>query len=272
LVQRLEAISKRLWDAAQAAADRGALPGVEADLAEAAYVRVVERRIEVRADERRARNELAALLGLDSDQTLQVKGTLEPLPEAERWRAGTPGDRPEAAALEAEARAFAARADAQRRSRVPSPTVSVFVQKDGFNENVLGVGLAFPLPLPEPLGRLHSGEIAENEALARRAGLLAADSRRRANADLLRALANYQAAQEATRTYTDDRVQRSEKSLTSLAAEVEAGRIGTRDAVLLQGPLFDLLLGAVEARKHLCVASADVARAAGVRLEEGGAR
>jgi cobalt-zinc-cadmium efflux system outer membrane protein len=148
--------------------------------------------------------------------------------------------------------------------------VSVFVQKDGFDEKVLGVGLAFPLPLPEPVGRMHSGEIAENEALARRAALLAAESRRSAKGDLQRALADYAAALEATQAYDQSRLQRSEATLASLAAQVEAGRLSTRDAVILQEPLFDVLLGAIESRRRLCVASADVAQAAGLRLTDGG--
>lgn len=272
LALRIETVSRRVWDAARAAAERGALPGVEADLAEAAYVRVVQRRIEAQRAVRKDRGELAALLGLESDQNLEVHGALEPLAEAERLDTAHPVERPEAAALEAEGRAFAARAASWRRSRVPSPTLSVFAQNDGFNEKVLGVGLAFPLLLPEPIGRMHSGEITENEALARRAALLAADSRRKSRAELASALASYAAAGESTRTYTMERVQRAETTLASLASEVEAGRMATRDVVIIQEPLFDLLLGAVEAQRLLCIASAEVARAAGVRLEDGGER
>jgi len=272
LVQRLEGAAERVWEVARASAERGALPGVEADLAEAAYVRVVRRRIDAQRDERAALSELALLVGLSRSEDVVADGRLEPLREAEQVKTSQLAEPLEAAVLEAEGKAFSARADAQRRSRIPSPTVSVFAERDGFNENVLGLGLAFPLPLPEPLGRMHKGEIAENEALSRRARLLAADARRKVLGELARALAEYAAAREATLTYTTERLQRSEKTLASLANEVLAGRISTRDAVILQEPLFDLLLGAVEAERLLCVASADVARAAGVHLEDGSAR
>jgi cobalt-zinc-cadmium efflux system outer membrane protein len=268
LTQRLEAASKRVWQAAQAAAERGVAPGVEADLAEAAHVRIVQRRIDAQRDVQTHQSELATLLGLDA-ASLRIAGALEPL-RIEQPKTVASSDRPEVAALEAQGAAFSARASALRRSRVPNPTVSVFVQKDGFDEKVLGVGLAFPLPLPEPVGRMHSGEIAENEALARRAALLAAESRRSAKGDLQRALADYAAALEATQAYDQSRLQRSEATLASLAAQVEAGRLSTRDAVILQEPLFDVLLGAIESRRRLCVASADVAQAAGLRLTDGG--
>ena len=272
MIVRLEALSKRVWEVARASAERGALPGVEADLAEAAYVRVARRRIDTERAGHEARSELAVLVGLAPDQDVAVVGALSPLSDVERAKAAGRVELPDAAAFEAEGRAFSARARAERRSRVPSPTVSVFAQRDGFDENVLGVGLAFPLPLPEPLGRMHAGEIAESEALARRARLLAAESRRKSGGELRRALAAYEAAREATLLYTRARLERSEATLASLAGQVEAGRISTRDAVVVEEPLFDLLLGAVEARRLLCVASADVARAAGIPLEDGRAR
>jgi cobalt-zinc-cadmium efflux system outer membrane protein len=272
LAERFEAVSKRVWDAARAGAERGALPGVEADLAEAAYVRVVQRRIDARRDEERARGELAAMLGATRSADVSVTGTLAPLAGADRVDPDRVPQAPEASVLEAESRAFEARAEAKRRGRVPNPTLSVFAQRDAFDEKVIGLGLAFPLPLPEPLGRMSSGEIAENEALARRARFLADDSRKQAKAALLRALANHRAALEASRTYTSDRLTRAEATLANLAFQVESARLGARDAVLLQEPLFELLSGAVEAKKALCVASVELARAAGAKLEEGGGR
>lgn len=263
----LEHSSKRVWDAASAAAARGALAGVEADLAEAAYLRVVQRRIGAVEAERRAQGELATLLGVGTPASITVNGELTPLAAAEQARADVTRDTPEAAAFEADARAFEARADAQRRSRVPNPTVSVFAERDGFYENVLGVGLSIPLPLPEPLGRMHQGEIAESEALARRAKLLAAERRRKTHADLLAALASYDAAREAAALFTSERLIRARTTIEHLAADVEAARISARDAVILELPLLDLVAESVRARKELCLASAEVVWAAGLGFE-----
>jgi cobalt-zinc-cadmium efflux system outer membrane protein len=152
---------------------------------------------------------------------------------------------------------------------VPNPTVSVFVERDGFNENVLGLGLGLPLPLPGPLGPSRRGEIVENEALSSRAGLLAERERRSARTDFLRALSAYRIAIETERTFTPERLERAEQALGNLASEVEAGRLAVREAVLFQAPLLEQLLSAIEARKAACLASVEVVRAAGRPLDGG---
>ncbi len=268
VLSQLEAASTRVWEAARAAAERGAAAGIEADVADAARISTQQRRLEATREERSATAALAGLLGLSPTQSLDVSGSLEPLQRAGSVRRELiPPDSPEVLALAAEQRAASARASAFRRSRVPNPRLSVFVERDGFDENVLGVGLAFPLPLPQPIGRTAAGEIAENEALADRAGLLAERERRTGRARLARALAGYDAALEASRTFNSERLAHAEQTSANLAVEVAAGHVPIRDAIVFQGPLLELQLGAVAARKALCLASLEVVRAAGLPLE-----
>lgn len=267
VLERMEAAATQVWQAARAAAERGAAAGIEADVADAARLATHQHRLEATRRERAAAVSLSSLLGLSPTATLEVSGSLEPLERAARVPAElTPPESAEAQALAAEQRAARARASAFRRARVPNPTVSVFAQRDGFDENVLGLGLAFRLPLPQPLGRSGAGEIAENEALAERAGLLAQQERRGAHAALARALAAYQAAREASNDFSAERVQRAEEALTNAASEVQAGHVPIRDAILFQGPLLELQLAAVTAKKELCLASVEVVRAAGLPL------
>lgn len=271
LIERLEAGAKRVAEAARAFADRGAFAGAEADLADVAWVRVAQRRIAAARELELSRVVLAQLLGLAATSELVVQGTLTPL-HAPDHACPSADDPPSVASLEAESRAFAARAKVERRNRVPNPVVSLFAQRDGFNEQVFGAGVTLPLPLPEPVGRLHAGEIAENEALSRRAHLLASNERRAARSRLQQALARYDAARQAVSTYTAERLQRSEATLVSLSAAVEAGRLGIRDALILQEPLLEQLLGAIEARRALCVASAELLLAMNAHLENGAVR
>lgn len=267
VLAQMEAAATRVWQAAQAAAERGAAAGIEADVADAARISTQQHRLEATRDERAATASLASLLGLSPTARLDISGSLEPLERAAAVpRELTPPDSPEATALAAEKRAATARASSFRRARVPNPTVSVFAQRDGFDENVLGLGLAFRLPLPQPLGRSGAGEIAENEALAERAGLLAERERRYSRATLARALLAYDATLEVARAFSPERVTHAEQTLVNLAAEVSAGRMPIRDAIVFQGPLLELQLGAIASKKALCLASLEVVRAAGLPL------
>jgi cobalt-zinc-cadmium efflux system outer membrane protein len=268
VLEKLDAASKRVWEAAKAAAERGVAAGIEADVAEAAHLSVVRRELDAVREERTAAASLENLLGLAQTERLEVTGSLEPLTSAGYVQDRlVPPDSPEVLALSAEKRAALARASAFRRARVPSPTVSVFVQRDGFDENVVGLGLAFPLTLPEPIGRTSAGEVAENEALAERAALLAEKSRRTIRADLARVLATYAAAEQAIRAFSDERIARAEQTSESLASEVQAGRVSIRDAIVFQAPLLELMLGAIESRRALCLASVELVRAAGLPLD-----
>ena len=265
---RLEVETARVLRAASAAAERGAAAGIEADLAEAGHARVVRRRVAAERDERLALTSLAFLVGRLDATPPAVEGSLSPLGAAATARVKRPiPSTPEVLALEAEERASNARASALRRSRVPNPRLSVFVARDGFDERVAGLGLALPLPLPEPLGRLHAGEIHEQEALATRARLLAEHTRRLARLDYVRAVERYAAAEQALDAFAPERLLRASTALENLGSEVQAARIPVREAVLLQEPLIELLLAAVEAKLELCDASVDVVRAAGLPFE-----
>jgi cobalt-zinc-cadmium efflux system outer membrane protein len=97
--------------------------------------------------------------------------------------------------------------------------------------------------------------------------MLAENARRTARTDVLRAREAFRAAMVAESTFTRARLERAEQALNNLAEEVEVGRLSVREAVLFQGPLLELLLGAVEARKASCLAGVELVKAAGLSLD-----
>jgi cobalt-zinc-cadmium efflux system outer membrane protein len=171
---------------------------------------------------------------------------------------------PEAKAFAAEAKAQESAASAYSRARIPNPTLSLFVQNDGFDERVLGAGVSIPIPLPHPVGRFYDGEIAEARAAAARAAAEGERARRQADLALGTALATYEAAKSKRDLYTDERITRAERDIEAIAKELQAGRVAVRDALLTQQALVTLLRAGVEARHTLCAASVELARAANV--------
>jgi outer membrane protein, heavy metal efflux system len=273
LAKRLEATSDATAVIARARAESGLLSSVEADVAEAAALRQGQVR---RAAERRAssaRGDLAVALALDPRRPPIVQGDLTPLSGLDaiaRASATHPApDRLEVQALDAERGAFEARADAFRRTRVPNPTVSVFVQNDGFNERVYGAGIALPIPLPGGVGRTYGGEIEESEALGRRRAVETEQRRRETRLELLKASNAYESRRREVEAYRPERLERAEHSLTDIATELQSGRLALRDVLLAQQALIEMLVASVEARRALALASVELARAAGLPLERG---
>lgn len=274
LASGLLAASKAVSVVARAKADQGLIAAVDADVAEAASVRVLHAKLAADREVATALATLATLLGRDPlASDLEVAGELVPLAGLERVTADAAHpaavDRPELRTLEAERKAMELRASAFRRSRVPNPTISAFAQNDGFNERVFGLGLSLPIPIPGNVGRTYDGEIAEAEALGRRAAAEREQARREIRASVAIAAFAFETRRLEVEAFSTELRANAEASLNALGQEVATGRLTVRDAVIAQQALIELLQSYVAARRAWCLASVDLARAAGMPLEGG---
>lgn len=268
----LETTAVSIRRVTRARADSGVGSPLDAEVAEAASLGIVQSRIAAERTAATATARLATLLGLDPiAEAPTASGELEPLPEgdalADAATTRSAAGRPEVQALLADERAAALRAEAFRRARVPSLTLQVFAQNDGFNERVLGGGVQLPIPLPEPVGRRFAGEIAEAEALGRANAARAEVVARELANDLATAAVDYRARRAELALYSRERVARAEQLLGEIGREIEAGRLPVRDALVAQQQLIEVLRGFVEARRALCLASVELALAGGAPLE-----
>jgi outer membrane protein, heavy metal efflux system len=274
LASRWLQVTERVSAIARARADQGVSAPIDADVAAATAVAALTSKLG--AEQRLTQNEsaLASMLGLDPlAASVTVEGDLRPLDGVSEalatHSAASIASRPEVLAANATARAQEHRAEAFRRSRIPNPTLSVFAQNDGFDERVFGAGIALPIPLPGNVGHTYIGEIAEAEALARKARADRAQFERDIRLDLANAVHVFETTTRAVEAFSKEQLARADESLESLAGEVEAGRLAVRDAVLSQQVLIDFLRGDVEARRAWCIASIELARSLGVALEGG---
>jgi cobalt-zinc-cadmium efflux system outer membrane protein len=195
-----------------------------------------------------------------------VTGSLNPLPTAAAT--SSPGsERPEWLALRHTQVASAQRVDLLRRSRIPNPSISFFAQNDGFDEQVLGVGLSIPVPLPQPVGRTSAGEIAEASALSHKAELEAEHTRRELASELTVATAQYETSVKIRGLYTPEHAQRALMRLDAIGVQLKATRLSVRDAIVMQQALVELLKAEIDAREALCLASVRLTRAVGLSLE-----
>src|SRR6185295_17905327 len=107
--------TKTVSAVAHAKADKGLIAPVDADVADAAMVRVSRTELAADREFRAALAALSSMLGLDPARArLDVDGALEPLPEvdhlAQAGDAAASNTRPEIRALDAEKRAMQLRA------------------------------------------------------------------------------------------------------------------------------------------------------------------
>lgn len=270
---RLEQAASDVRASARAMAEKGLLSPIDADLANASSVRILQTRLAAERRLQGARATLASLLGLDPSATLLVRGELAILPGSEVL-AKTPDDRdamnrPEVLAAIADRKAFESRTEAYRRARVPNVTVSIFAENDIYNDKALGIGVSLPIPLPQPVGRTNAGEIQEASAFGRRAEIDAEQVKRQIRLELTNARFAFESRLVALSAFTPDQLAHAEQSLEAIAKEISAGRLAIRDAVVTQQTLIGLLLDHIAAKRALCMASVDLARAAGVPLERG---
>ncbi len=267
---RLEALSAALQRTTRGRADQGIGIPLDADLADIAAVRAMQGRANSQRNRKTAEQTFAVLLG---SAPPNVQGELSPVDGVLEFARRVPvaGDpqRPEVNALSAERLAQSARAKAFRRARVPNITLSVFAERDGFAEQVFGVGLALPLPLPHPLGRTNAGEIEEAEALANRASTDAKLKTRDWRSFLTIALMEYESRREELNAFTPERIARAEQALKDIASEIEQGRFTVRDGLVTQQALIELIHAHIDARHALCLASVQLAQAAGFPFEGG---
>ena len=271
IADRLTDLANALIAFARGRSDAGLTSTVDADVAEAAALRLAQVRF---AAERRvdaASATLTVLVGGDpARMRVTVDGQLVPLMTAPADVAAlvdaAVARRADVAIAAAERRTQQRRADLLRRERIPNVTLSIFAQNDRINERVLGFGVAIPIPMPAPVGQTRAGEIAEAEALADRAAADIERVRRQIRLEVTAAASALASRQREVAAYDPARLKRAEESLAAIAREVEARRLPLRDALLAQQALVELLQTAIEARRQLCFASVDLARAAALPM------
>ena len=274
VADRMVQLGDALTRLAESRLSEGLGTEVEAELAQAAAIRLAQAQVAAQRHVATARAELLLSLGLDPARpSPTVEGTLDPLAaatmDAEPLVRNALAQRSELLAVDAERRREERRADLFRRARVPDVTVSIFALNDNINERVFGVGLSLPIPIPAPVGHTYAGEIAEAEALEDRAASDSERLRREVRRDVLVAYENVAAHKREVALFSPERLKRAEDGLAAIARELDARRLAVRDALLAEQGLVQLLQSHVEARRQLCLASVELARVAAWPLEGG---
>jgi cobalt-zinc-cadmium efflux system outer membrane protein len=249
---------------------------VDADVAAAEASRLGLLRIEAAQRVQSAEQALRTLLGLDPLAPAAIAGAWPPAPLRGEATAPAEADeieralllRGEVAAAHMEQVARARQLQLVQRSRAPNLTLSLYAQRDGQGERVLGGGVSLPLPLPAPLGPSRRGEIEEASAQIELAGTTLAGVRRRVRLEVAQAVAGERAQEAAVALFPPPLITRAEQDLRALAQAVATQRLLLREALLAQRSLIELLQAHVRAQLALALARVERQRAGGRLLAE----
>lgn len=262
LVEQARRVSGALASLAAARTKAGAEAGLTADLAEIAAVALERGALEYARAEAVADATLARLLGLSAHDLPPVTGSLVPIELPER--AAAPSARTELAEARATERLRVRETALVRRQLVPNPSVSLFVQRDGFAELVVGAGIALPLPLPGPVGPLAKSRVAEALAREREAGLQSAAIVRGIELEVDVTREDLRTRKAMATLYTEDLLTRARADLDALAKALTDGQLDVRGALLAQQQLLEFIEGDIDARHEACRAAISAARARGI--------
>ncbi len=272
LAATLAALGDALQTVARTRAQIGIGSDVEARLADGAAIRIAQSRIAAEQRVASTRATLATLLGLDPASNLHLEGELAPLAIIEQSPARivekAVARRAEIGIARAERELQERRRALYEKQRVPNPTISIFARNDWIGERAIGLGVGIPIPLPAPVGRTYAGEIAESAALADRAAAQLEAVRRSIRLEVDTALAAVSARRRERELYTPERIRETEAALSAVAEEIASRRLPVREAILTQQGLIEVLSGSIRAKRELCLASVELARAAGMVQEE----
>jgi len=260
VIEQAQRVSAALVTLAQARTEAGAEAGLIADLAEIAAVELDRRVVEQTREEAVASAMLARTLALEPAALPPVVGELSPLDVPDGSNDGA--ERSELAEASAGVRLRGRETELIRRQRVPNPSVSLIVQRDGFAETVLGAGISLPLPVPL-LGRNAKGRVAEARAREREAALERDAVARGVQLEVDVALEELRARRSIVALYEDDILTRARADLDAISIALEAGHLDVRAALLAQQQLIEFLEADIEARHALCSASVAAVRALG---------
>lgn len=260
----LYSTAKNLYAVVQARAERGLLSAVEADLAKSELTRMTRVLQSSKRKREAARANLIVMMGAPSSAEVKIEDSL---PEISLKNKGTEqliesalNYRMEIEAAVSDVRSAERRMELLRTERIPNLNLGLYLQRDGFNENVAGARLSFPLAAV----RNYSGEIEEAKHTAEQKRSSAEVARHTVRYEVMKAVSDFRSLKEEKDSYSEELLKNVESSLQSLRKAVSLGQMNLRDALITQQSLISLRLTYIQTRLEYQLAGIELLRSGGL--------
>ncbi|MBK8397809.1 MAG: TolC family protein [Leptospiraceae bacterium] len=149
-----------------------------------------------------------------------------------------------------------------KREAIPNLTVSAYVQRDGFNENVVGGRASIPLRV----WRDNSGEILESQAKKDQSITNLEVNQHTIHFEVIKAVTNYNSLRAEFNNYPQELLKKVDANLLSLKKALSAGQINIRDALVAQNSLVGLKLSYIQSQSDYDLSKIELIRSIGFPL------
>ena len=156
------------------------------------------------------------------------------------------------------------RLDLLYKEKMPNPIFSAYMQKDGFNENVIGGRVSLPLRI----WRDQSGEIQEGKYRLEQSKSIAEVNRHTISLEVLKAYSDYESLQNELESYSPMLMKKVETNIEFLKKALMQGQVNLKEALILQQSFLNLKVNFLGTRLQYALSGIELLRASGVPMLE----
>jgi outer membrane protein TolC len=244
--------------------ETGLLPPIDGDLAESELIKSFKLFQDATRNLKRAKANLTVMMGVPVDADLEITDIPTDIhlskDDYKEIIEYAMNNRPEVYLKESDIISWKKKSELLHMEKMPNLTLGGFVQKDGFNENVIGARISLPLKV----WRNNSGEITESQAKTEQAVSLLEVQKHTIKLEVAKAIADYKSLREEGEKFSPQLLQRVDMSLNGIKKGISAGQVQIRDTLLTQQSLVQLKLSYLETYKNRLLAGVELMRAGGL--------
>ncbi len=268
LYEALLKIADDIFRVIKTRSEKGLSPLIEADLAESELLRAHRSLQIAKRNQEKAKITLSVMMGIKSQLPLKIIDTFED----PKYKKQTTEDlleyaikyRPEVESFEHLVQSNVKRLDLLYKEKIPNPIFSAYMQKDGFNENVIGGRVSLPLRI----WRDQSGEVQEGKYRIEQSKSIAEVNRHTISLEVLKAYSDYESLQNELESYSPMLMKKVEINIEFLKKALMQGQVNLKEALILQQSFLNLKVNFLGTRLQYALSGIELLRASGVPMLE----
>jgi outer membrane protein, heavy metal efflux system len=247
---------------------QGLLPPIDLDISESEKIKIFKILQVAKRNRDRTKADLTVMMGIPFQNKLEILSIPVGLKKKDlsiiELTQKALKTRPEIFLAERNIKYLQKRTEILKLERIPNLTIAGFIQRDGYNENVLGARFIFPMQV----WRNNRGEMVENHSRIQQSHSLLEVQIHTIKQEVIQAVTDFQSLDEEMQVYTDSSLKRTRESLEALQKAIKMGQMNPRESLLIQQSLMGYLLSFLDTKREWMLAGIEILRASGHSIVE----